>query len=143
MSQLIPRRRVGIHGMPERTGSQDSALDDKIREIEYRQAVMAGSLLLAALNSIGELAGGTGEEELAAFLVDEYRCHMANATILAKALLLFFWRGEYLVVSHFVTPYIEAGVRTLLLTLNEPIYRVEVGEDKRAICPIGFHLAAP
>ncbi|KDE97219.1 hypothetical protein Y900_028560 [Mycolicibacterium aromaticivorans JS19b1 = JCM 16368] len=136
LSQLIPRRRVGIHGMPERTGSQDSALDDKIREIEYRQAVMAGSLLLAALNSIGELAGGTGEEELAAFLVDEYRCHMANATILAKALLLF-WRGEYLVVSHFVTPYIEAGVRTLLLTLNEPIYRVEVGKTKGQYAQLG------
>lgn len=136
LSRLIPRRRVGIHGMPERTGSSESELDEKIREIEYRHAVMAGSLLLAALNAIGELARGTDEDELAAFLVDKYRCHIANATILAKALLLF-WRGEYLVMSHFVTPYIEAGVRTLLLTLNEPIYRVEAGKTKGQYAQLG------
>ncbi|OMC05857.1 hypothetical protein [Mycolicibacterium fortuitum] len=136
LSQLILRHRVGIHGMPERTGSAESALDDKIREIEYTHAITAGSLLLAALNAIGALASNAREEQIAAFLVDKYRCHMANATILAKALLLF-WRGEYLVMSHFVTPYVEAGVRTLLLTLNEPIYRVEVGKTKGQFAQLG------
>lgn len=134
--QLITRRRVGVHGMPERTGTPETALDDKIREIEYRQSIIAGSLLLAALKALGELAGEVSEEELAAFFVDEYRCHMANATILAKALLLF-WRGEYLVMSHFVTPYVEAGARTLLLTLDEPLYRVQKGNTRGQFAQLG------
>jgi hypothetical protein len=134
--QLITRRRVGVHGMPERTGTPETALDEKIREIEYRQSITAGSLLLAALKALGELAGEVSEKELAAFLVDEYRCHMANATILAKALLLF-WRGEYLVMSHFVTPYVEAGARTLLLTLDEPLYRVQMGNTRGQFAQLG------
>lgn len=132
----IPRRRVGVHGLPERTGPPENALDDKVREIEYKHAVMAGSLLLAALNAVGALADEVREETLAAFLVDEYQCHVANATILAKALLLF-WGGEYLVMSYFVTPFVEAGVRTLLLTLNEPIYRVEAGKTKGQFAQLG------
>lgn len=136
LQSLFPRFRVGTHGMPERKGTPDRLLDDKIRDTEYSRALIEGTLLFAALKEIGRLAGNPSEEELSTLLMKRYRCPGPNAVILAKALILF-WRSEYLVCAYFVTPFIEAGVRTLLLELNEPIYRVEVGKSKGQYAQLG------
>lgn len=136
IQDLFPRFRVGTHGMPERRGTGDRLLDDKIRDVEYSHALIEGGLLFQALRDIGQLASHPSEEELSALLLESYGCPAANAAILSKALLLF-WRSEYLACAYLITPFIEAGVRTLLLELNEPIYRVEQGNSKGQYAQLG------
>jgi len=135
LQQLFPRIKIGTHGLPERKASGDEALESTIRNTEYHRAIVQGYLLLRALKEVGKLAGDVSERELSSLIIERYRCSAANATILAKALMLF-WSSEYLVSAYFVTPFIEAGARTLLLTLNEPIYRVEVGKTKGQYAPL-------
>jgi hypothetical protein len=136
IQKLFPRFRVGTHGMPERRGTADRLLTDKVRDVEYSHALIEGALLCEALKQIGRLANEPSEQELSALLMERYCCPAANAAILAKALLLF-WQSEYLVCAYFITPFIESGARTLLLELNEPIYRVEVGQSKGQYPPVG------
>lgn len=136
LQQLFSRFRVGAHGMPERRSSPDESLDALIRDVEYRHALVEGVLLNAALEEIGRLAKNASERELTSVIVESYRCPSVNATILAKALKLF-WDSEYLVCAYLVTPFIEAGVRTLLLELNAPIYRVEQGKTKGQYAQLG------
>jgi hypothetical protein len=132
IQNLLPRFRVGTHGMPERRGTTDRLLEDKVRDVEYSHALIEGTLLFQALKEIGQLAKNPSEQVLSTLLMERYRCPAANATILAKALILF-WRDEYLVCAYFVTPFIEAGVRGLLLELNEPISRGS-GKNQRPVC---------
>jgi hypothetical protein len=123
----------------ERRGTTDRLLEYKVRDVEYSHALIEGTLLFQALKEIGQLAKNPSEQVLSTLLMERYRCPAANATILAKALILF-WRDEYLVCAYFVTPFIEAGVRGLLLELNEPIYRVEVGKTKGQYAQLGVLL---
>jgi hypothetical protein len=136
IQNLLTRFRVGTHGMPERRGTADRLLEDKVRDVEYSHALIEGTLLFQALKEIGQLAKHPSEQELSVLFLERYRCPAANAAILAKALLLF-WECEYLVCAYFVTPFIEAGVRTMLLELNEPIYRVELGKSKGQYAQLG------
>lgn len=136
IQQLFTRVRIGSHGMPERRGAVDDSLDSAIRETEFRRAMLQGLPLFHALKAVGQLAEGVSEDELTALILERYRCPGVNARILAKGLRLF-WHSEYHVCAYFVTPFIEAGARTLLLTLNEPIYRVESGKTKGQFAQLG------
>jgi hypothetical protein len=136
LQRLFPRVRIGSHGLPERKGSVDDTLENTIRDTEYNRALVQGLLLHHALKEVGHLAKDVSEQELSNALIERYRCPAVNATILAKAFKLF-WQSEYLVCAYFVTPFIEAGARTLLLTLNEPIYRVELGKSKGQYAQLG------
>lgn len=136
IQQLFTRVRIGSHGMPERRSTVDDSLDSAIRETEFRRAMLQGLPLFHALKAVGQLAEGVSEDELTALLLERYRCPGVNARILAKGLRLF-WHSEYHVCAYFVTPFIEAGARTLLLTLNEPIYRVEAGKTKGQFAQLG------
>ena len=133
---ILTRFHLGTHGLPERQGSGASVLDDRIRDVEFQHALVDGFLYCQALQAIGDLAQTTSERELVTFIVGRYRCHTANATILAKALKLF-WDNEFLTCSYLVTPFTEAGVRTLMLELNEPIYRTEAGNSKGQYAMLG------
>ncbi|MFG2867676.1 hypothetical protein [Streptomyces sp. NPDC048338] len=50
-----------------------------------------------------------------------------SAKTLAKGLILY-WVGEFDACVHLVVPKIEASIRALLLELNEPVYKVQVGD---------------
>jgi hypothetical protein len=139
IQHLFTRVRIGSHGMPERRGAVDDSLDSAIRDTEFRRAMLQGLPLFHALKAVGQLAEGVSEDELTAIILERYRCPGVNARILAKGLRLF-WQSEYHVCAYFVTPFIEAGARTLLLTLNEPIYRVEAGKTKGQFAQLGVLL---
>lgn len=122
--------------MPERKGSPETALDERIRDVEYQAAIFQGIPLYRALQAVGQLCKDITEQELVAFIIERHRCHAVNAAILVKALKLF-WEKEFLACAYLIVPFVEAGARTLLLELNEPIYRIEVGKTKGQYAPLG------
>jgi hypothetical protein len=85
-----------------------------------------GILLADALDIIKDRIGiprfGDLEESIAAS-----GTHPVSARTLAKGLILY-WVGEFDACVHLVVPKVEASVRALLLELNEPVYKTQVGD---------------
>ena len=114
--------------LPERTFSgDDSALAREVVRLEQIGNGVYGHLLASGLNLIRARFGIPSLEELTEFLAST-GTKPALARALAQAFRLF-WVGEFEASAHLAAPKVEAAVRALLLELNEPVYRVSVGDS--------------
>jgi hypothetical protein len=85
-----------------------------------------GILLADALDIIKERFGIPSIADLEKS-ISTSGTHPVSARALAKGLMLY-WVGEFDACVHLVVPKIEALVRALLLELNEPVYKTQVGD---------------
>ncbi|MFM9456868.1 DUF7380 domain-containing protein [Streptomyces europaeiscabiei] len=113
--------------LPKRVvDSDDEAFRNELARVEMLPIRFNGILLADALDLIRERFGIPPRKEVEDRLI-EAGANSALARTLSKSLMLY-WVGEYEASLHLAVPKVEAAVRALLLELNEPMYRVAVGD---------------
>ncbi|MEU5214692.1 hypothetical protein AB0G79_00615 [Streptomyces sp. NPDC020807] len=110
------------------SGDDDEAFQNELVRVETMGIHLHGLILADALDLIKLRFGIPSHEDLSNSL-GEFGPHPILARALAKSFLLY-WVGEYEACVHLAVPKVEAAVRALLLELNEPVYRVSVGDSK-------------
>ncbi|MCZ4124343.1 hypothetical protein [Streptomyces sp. H39-S7] len=126
--KIMGMSTYGAHGLPQKSYSTDNEkLQYEINGVEVIGMARQGNILSAALGRMAETHVIPQTGDLAAWFVEEYGSDPGLCMSLAESLSLF-WGGNYVSCAQLAMPRIEAAIRSLLLLLNEPIYRVE--EDK-------------
>ncbi|CAM5457630.1 MULTISPECIES: hypothetical protein [Streptomyces] len=127
-AMIMGTATYGAHGMPQKSYNSD---EDKLRyqvsSIETISMQAHGRFLSAALDRMAHTHKIPSTETLHAWIIECYGSDPGLCLTLAKSLSLF-WEQEYISCVQLAMPRVEAAIRSLLLLLNEPIYRVE--EDK-------------
>lgn len=137
---LFPTKRLGGHGLPQQTVHGDDArIDEELTRFELLHSGTYGHWYAEALARIANTFGVPTQDELRAFLVGAYRCDAGIASAFAESLHLF-WEGRRSAAVHLAVPKIEGAVRSLLLELDEAIYRVEAGKSIGQFPGLGFML---
>ncbi|WP_199875744.1 hypothetical protein [Streptomyces sp. Root1310] len=117
----------GPRDLPKRIVSEeDDAFEHALTGVEAFKINFHGALLADALDIIKRRFGIPSFEELDEAIATS-GTHPALGRTLAKGLILY-WVGEFDACAHLVVPKIEASVRALLLELNEPMYKTQVGD---------------
>ncbi|MFI0808171.1 hypothetical protein [Streptomyces echinatus] len=126
--KIMGTATYGTHGLPQKSyGTDSEKLLYQINGIENVSLGMQGEILSAALDRMADTHVIPSTGDLAAWLVERYGSDPGLCTSLAESLLLY-WGRDYLSCIQLAMPRVEAAVRSILLLLDEPIYRVE--EDK-------------
>jgi hypothetical protein len=113
--------------LPARSlSSEDDHFERDLARVESQHMSVHGQFLAKALYLIRVRFGIPPHGELKAFLM-EFDAAPTLVSALATALHLY-WVGEYEASTHLAVPRVEAAARALLLELNEPVYRVAVGD---------------
>jgi hypothetical protein len=137
LRSLFGRSTFGVHGMPERTGTDfDKEELDRFETIVLRGRGMVLELELA---EIGRRFGVIEHDELVAALMQLGGGDQGLAEAYADALNAHL-RHEYSDSARLAIPLVEAGMRGLLLELNEPIYRVERGSSPGRFPAMDFYV---
>ncbi len=140
LRSLFPTKRLGGHGMPQQTThGDDGQVDEELTRFEILHSSTYGHWYAEALERVAATFGTPTHGEMATFLIAEYRCDAGIASAFAESLLLF-WEGRRSASVHVAVPKIEAAVRSLLLELNEAIYRIEAGKSIGQFPGLGFML---
>ncbi|WP_138946761.1 hypothetical protein [Plantibacter sp. M259] len=141
-SRLFATTVFGAHGLPQRTfASLSDAEKRHLGEVEENSARFYGELHRAALDKIRDRFGKPDLSEVTAFLVTTYHSDSGLAKVVATA-LDHFWDGHVTAASHIAYPAIEAGARAVLLSLDEPMYRVETAKTPGRFPALDFYLDA-
>lgn len=125
---LFTNSRFGAHGLPESSSETDA---EKAEAETLRHADMSmkftGLLLAMVLDELEPRMPADRVQEIGTFLATMYRSDLLLCRSFARALDAY-WSGDYETCVHLAAPKIEAGVRALLIFLDEPVYRVEQGK---------------
>ncbi|WP_443057488.1 DUF7380 domain-containing protein [Streptomyces sp. NBC_00696] len=117
----------GPGDLPKRVLSEDhAAFQHELVGAETWGISFHGILLADALDIIKSRFGIPRSEDLEES-ISTSGTHPASARALAKGFMLY-WVGEFDACVHLVVPKVEASVRALLLELNEPVYKTQVGD---------------
>lgn len=127
LRHLFGSMRFGTHGLPQQSSGTDAALDHDVRQGEAALSRGNGNLLAMALDRIRKLGPDVTDQDVAEWLVTTYGSDPSLASRFARSLVLF-WEGRRDEAAHTVAPLVEAGARSLLRELDEPLYRVEKGK---------------
>lgn len=128
LRRLFGSTMFGAHGLPQQSSGAAAAVDHDVRQGEGALARNQGNLLAMALDRIRPLGPDVTHVEITDWLVATYGADPALASRFARSLVLF-WEGRYDEAAHTVAPVVEAGARSLLRELDEPLYRVEKGRS--------------
>jgi hypothetical protein len=134
---LFPTTVFGVHGLPERTGSEFD--QGEILRMEQLALGTHGILLNEELREIRRRFGALPVEEVATRLAARYGSNRQLAIEYATALDLF-WDEKYSDSARILLPLIEAGARGLLLRLDEAIYRLERGNSPGRFPAMDFYI---
>ncbi|WP_160050482.1 hypothetical protein [Nocardiopsis sp. FR4] len=139
VEQLATTVKFGPEGFPKRvsSGEEDSLQRQRVHA-ESVKIQLSGVLLSSALDVMRTRFGVPSQEDLEA-CISETGTHSALAEALAKAFQLY-WVGEFAASVHLAVPKIEASARSLLLELNEPMYRAAVGDSDGQFPGLGVFL---
>ena len=141
LRHLFPTKRLGGHGMPQQTvAGEDDRLEEELVSFEIIHSGTYGLWYSDALSRVAVTFGVPPLEEMVTFFIDAYSCDARIARAFAQALHLF-WEGRVTAAAHLAVPKIETAARALLLELDEPIYRVELGKSIGQFPGLGFLLA--
>ncbi|MBB4930380.1 hypothetical protein F4561_001200 [Lipingzhangella halophila] len=127
VEQIATTVKFGPEGFPKRvvSGEEDSLQRQRVRAASAN-IQLSGLLLASALDTIRARFGILSLEDVEACISDS-GTHPFLAKALAKALQLY-WVDEFAASVHLAVPKIEASARSILLELNEPVYRAAVGD---------------
>ena len=117
------------YGLPTKTAlNQEEVEREQLELLERMTAGIQGEILANELTSIRVEYGVASTRELADHITATYRCDTNLSEILAEA-LDSFWQDRYVDSGNRAYPLIEAGIRGLLLALEDPLYRVQTGNS--------------
>ncbi|MFD0222820.1 hypothetical protein ACWGPD_11615 [Streptomyces hirsutus] len=126
--RLIGTATYGTHGLPQKSfNTEEEKLQHQINGIETMALGAQGIILSAALDRMAEVHEIPPAETLHAWLVERYGSDPGLCMSLAESFSLY-WKHDYTSCVQLAMPRVEAAIRSILLLLDEPIYRVE--EDK-------------
>ncbi|WP_083934351.1 DUF4209 domain-containing protein [Nocardiopsis baichengensis] len=127
VEQIATNVKFGPEGFPKRviSGEEDSLQRQRVRAASAN-IQLNGLRLASALDMIRARFGIPSLEDIEACISD-FGTHPSLAKALAKALQLY-WVDEFAASVHLAVPKIEASARSILLELNEPVYRAAVGD---------------
>lgn len=134
---LFSRSTFGIHGLPERTG-----IDFEMEELNRFETIGLrgrGFVLELELAEISRRFGEIDDDDFVVALVELSGCDRDLAKGYADAFNAHL-RGEYSASARLGIPLVEAGMRGLLLMLNEPIYRLERGSSPGRFPALDFYV---
>ncbi|MFF5148135.1 hypothetical protein ACFY6U_52000 [Streptomyces sp. NPDC013157] len=126
-TRLATTVEFGPGDLPRRVLSkEDAGFQHELVRAETWGINFHGMLLADALDIIKDRFGIPCFGDLEEF-ISASGTNPVSARALAKGLILY-WVGEFDACVHLVVPKIEASVRALLLELNEPVYKTQVGD---------------
>ncbi|MGW0823810.1 DUF7380 domain-containing protein [Streptomyces sp. NPDC002845] len=126
-ARLVTTVVFGPGDLPKRVLSEeDEAFQHELVREETCGINFHGIFLADALDIIKERFGIPSFRDLEDSIATS-GTNPVSARALAKGLILY-WVGEFDACAHLVVPKIEASVRALLLELNEPVYKTQVGD---------------
>ncbi|MFF7300276.1 hypothetical protein [Streptomyces sp. NPDC008265] len=139
VSRLATTIVFGRNDLPKRVISgDDEALQHELVRVETIGIRIHGIMLADALDLIKIRFGIPPLGEIEECLIAAGG-HPAFCRTLAKSLHLY-WVGEFEAAVHLSVPKVEAAARALLLELNEPMYRVAVGDGTGVFPGLGVLL---
>ena len=127
-SILAAITRTTFNGnMPVSTSAgAESAVFEATEQQERINAGIYGQTLAHELTAIKHQHHVVSPEEIAAHLVQTYRCDSQLALALGQA-IVSFWDERYTDAGRAAFPLVEAGARGVLLLLGDPLYRIQTG----------------
>lgn len=127
-SILAAITRTTFNGnMPVSTSAgAESAVVEATEQQERINAGIYGQTLAHELTAIKHQHHVVSPEEIAAHLVQTYRCDSQLALALGRA-IISFWDERYTDAGRAAFPLVEAGARGVLLLLGDPLYRIQTG----------------
>lgn len=142
LASLLPVGMFGAHGLPQKMYATPDENELRLLvQIEEGMAQFHGMLLAEALTRMPQRWGTPSTEEVAAYLVTTYRCDAQLAFVLATSLSLF-WGSHFTAAGHLIYSKVEAAARGLLLLLDEPLYKVEMGKAIGQFPALDFYLTS-
>lgn len=126
---FVTRTAFNSAGLPEKTSIGPEAFQGELLEqIELMNAGTYGTVLARELELLSTEFDKLSVEEIAIHLSSRYRCDYELSFVLGDA-ICSFWDKRYSDAGRVAYPLVEAGARGLLLTLNDPLYKVQLGNS--------------
>ncbi|MFG3317265.1 hypothetical protein ACGF3J_04390 [Streptomyces sp. NPDC048171] len=139
-SRIMGTATYGAHGLPQKSyNTDDEKLEHQLNTIENIALRTQGIILSAALDRMSDVHTIPETEVLHVWLMEAYGSDPGLCMSLAQSLSLY-WQGNYIACAQLAMPRIEAAIRSILLLLNEPIYRVEEEKSPGQFPGLGFML---
>ncbi|MFH9209979.1 hypothetical protein [Streptomyces globisporus] len=124
-AKILGSATYGAHGLPQKSYStEEEKLQYQINTNESICMGIWGNFLAAILDRLAVRHQIPSSDALHAWLVECYGSDPGLCMSLAESLSLY-WKQDYISCVQLAMPRVEAAIRSLLLLLNEPIYRVE------------------
>lgn len=136
---FVTRIDFGTHGLPERTNGD--FLDEEIARAETIMLTMTSSLLALELEKVRDHFSPPGADRIAEWIVDAFSADALLASQFSKSLSLH-WAGDFSESARLSIPLIEKAARSLLLALDEPLYRTERGKSPGRFPAMDFYVDA-
>lgn len=122
---VVPHVEVGGDGLPRFTAStEEEKRMQRLVRYEMQRAQFGAVFLPEAFDRIWQKWGPLSAEELAAFLGSGEHVAVELAAALARDFLRFF-NGDHEGASYATAAHVEALVRSIVLAIPLPIYRVQ------------------
>lgn len=126
--QLFTRTTLSASGLPVRTSKGlESATQEFLERTEDLNTGVYGTLISHELEAINAEYGPISKDRLAIHLASRYLCDAELARALSQS-MEHFWEMRYSDAGRVAFPLVEAGARGLLLSLGDPLYRVQTGD---------------
>ncbi|MFZ4237543.1 hypothetical protein ACOZGD_20445 [Streptomyces murinus] len=139
-AKIMGTATYGAHGLPQKSyNTEEEKFEYQVNTVESMGLSLQGSVLSAILDRMAAAHTIPEIETLHAWLIEMYGSDPGLCLSLAHSLSLY-WRGDYIACVQLAMPRIEAAIRSLLVLLNEPIYRVEEEKSPGQFPGLGFML---
>ena len=142
LRHLITNVTMGVHGLPEKTRTtQEAAVAADLLMIETLSAQSQAQIMGMALDRLKGNFPNLSGEQVTVYICDKYRSSSKLTARLGVA-LESFWEGNYEAAGWHCLFNIEGAAREILLLLDEPLYRVQVGESRGKFPSLDFYIEA-
>lgn len=136
---FVTRTDFGAHGLPERTNGD--FLAEEIARAETMMLTITSTLLALELENVRDHFAPPGADRIAEWMVNAFSVDALLVSQFSKSLSLH-WTGEFSDSARLSIPLIENAARSLLLALDEPLYRTERGKSPGRFPSMDFYVDA-
>lgn len=134
---LVTNAVFGAHGLPEQNDAD--FLEGELIRTEEMELRVRGIVLDMELREVQDRFGLPGADVIADWLSAMYDSDISHCRHFARAIELHL-AGDQASSARLSIPLIESCARSLLLRLNEPLYRIERGSTPGKFPAMDFYL---
>ncbi|PRB71352.1 hypothetical protein [Arthrobacter sp. MYb213] len=136
---FVTRTVFGAHGLPERTGGD--FMEEEVIRSETITLSLTSILLASELEHIRDRFSPPAIGRIANWMVDVFSADATLARQFSESLALH-WNGKFSDSARLSLPLIESAARSLLLMLDEPLYRTQRGKSPGRFPAMDFYVDA-